>query len=179
VQFVDCGVFFSSVVDEHSKTPTAKSDTKDGGDTRTNRKWPIFNPVGKFLPMWNNMFVISCVFAVSFDPLFFYIPIIDEKNKCLMFDTRLKAIALGLRLLSDLLYIADIIMRILISIPKTQDQEAPNSKAKKSFEDVLAIAKRVWAKTNRSYILIDIFAVLPIPQVIKRSLFCSKLNCFH
>ena len=70
-------------------------------------------------------------------------------------------------------------MRILMSIPKTQDQEAPNSKAKKSFEDVLAIAKRVWAKTNRSYILIDIFAVLPIPQVIKRSLFCSKLNCFH
>ncbi|KAM5551234.1 cyclic nucleotide-gated ion channel 1-like [Rosa sericea] len=163
-------------------TAIAKSTPKDGEDARDTRKikrWlsfnTIFDPKGKFLLTWNNIFVVSCVFAVSFDPLFFYIPIINQKRKCLYFDTRLKAIALILRLLTDQFYIVDIIMRILISILKTKSSkasavtktqaEAPNSKGNVTVETVFAIAKRAWEKANRSYILIDILAILPIPQV--------------
>ncbi|KAK9914516.1 hypothetical protein M0R45_038290 [Rubus argutus] len=171
----------SSVDDEHSKletTATAKS-AKDGGDTKTTIKWPsfntVFNPKGKFLPIWNNIFVISCVLAVSVDPLFFYIPVIDEKNKCLKFDTKLKAIALVSRLLTDYFYIVDIVIRILSGIHKdkpssasdaTKTQgEASKSNENKSVEDVLVVVKRAWEKTNRTYVLIDICAILPIPQV--------------
>lgn len=81
-----------------------------------------------------------------------------------MFDTKLKTIALVFRLLTDLFYIADIIVRILTSIPQVKSS-APNSKAKKSVKDVLAIAKRAWEKANRLYILIDILAILPISEV--------------
>ncbi|KAM5557680.1 hypothetical protein ABKV19_024842 [Rosa sericea] len=145
----------------------------------------IFNLKGKFLPMWNNIFVASCVFAVSIDPLFFYTPVINEKKKCVYFDTRLKAIALVLRLLTDHFYIGDIIMRILISIPQTKSSkasevtktqaEAHNSKGKISVEDVFKIAKRAWAKANRSYILIDILAILPIP-LVGMFVFFSKMK---
>ncbi|PRQ60443.1 putative potassium channel, voltage-dependent, EAG/ELK/ERG [Rosa chinensis] len=168
---------------QHTEEEKSQRSVTDEGDTRTTGGnsdsihppgWfsfnKIFNLKGKFLPMWNNMFVASCVFAVSFDPLFFYTPVINEKKKCVYFDTRLKVIALVLRLLTDHFYIADIIMRILISILKTKSSkasgvttqaEAPNSKGK----NVFAIAKRAWEKANRSYILIDILAILPIPQV--------------
>ncbi|GJT77790.1 hypothetical protein Tco_1044515 [Tanacetum coccineum] len=36
------------------------------------------NPQGKFLQKWNKIFVLSCVIAVSVDPLFFYIPIVKD-----------------------------------------------------------------------------------------------------
>ena len=32
---------------------------------------------------WDTIFVVACVIAVSLDPLFFYIPIIDREKKCL------------------------------------------------------------------------------------------------
>ncbi|KAL6132199.1 hypothetical protein ACLB2K_070570 [Fragaria x ananassa] len=182
-----------SVVDEHSEletTATAESAPKDGGDTKEARSCrlsfnTIFNRNGNFLPMWNNVFVVSCVFAVSFDPLFFYIPIINEKKKCLYFDTRLKTVALVLRLLTDHFYIADIIMRILTSIRQTKLSKAsgvmkaqlgsPNLNGKTSVGDVFEIAKRAWAKTNRLYVLIDILAILPIPQVAM-FIFFSKMK---
>ena len=174
-----CCVIFRSVIDEHRElenNATEKSAPKEGGYTKTNGRWlsSISNrKAGNFLPMWNNIFVVSCVLAVSIDPLFFYIPIINEKKKCLYFDTRLKAIALVLRLLTDHFYIADIVMRILTSIPKRKSFEAsrvrkpeagaPNSKGKVSVDRVLAIAKTTWARTNRAYVLIDILAVLQFP----------------
>nr|XP_011470674.1 PREDICTED: cyclic nucleotide-gated ion channel 1-like [Fragaria vesca subsp. vesca] len=182
-----------SVVDEHSEletTATAESAPKDGGDTKEARSCrlsfnTIFNRNGNFLPMWNNVFVVSCVFAVSCDPLFFYIPIINEKKKCLYFDTRLKTVALVLRLLTDHFYIADIIMRILTSIRQIKLSKAsgvmkaqlgsPNLNGKTSVGDVFEIAKRAWAKTNRLYVLIDILAILPIPQVAM-FIFFSKMK---
>ncbi|XP_050384900.1 cyclic nucleotide-gated ion channel 1-like [Argentina anserina] len=168
-----------SVIAEHSEVETStmvKSTPKDGGETKTNGRWLSFILIqkGHFLPMWNNIFVVSCVFAVSIDPLFFYIPIIHEK-KCLYFDTRMKAIALVLRLLTDHFYIADIVMRVWTSIPKIKSPEASgvteteakalNSEKKVSVDNVLAIARKTWARINRSYVLIDFLAILPIPQV--------------
>ncbi|KAK9907218.1 hypothetical protein M0R45_038286 [Rubus argutus] len=180
------------VVDQNGTTSSETTTTPANSapkDTRRMRKWPtfntIFNPKRKFLPIWNNIFVISCVFAVSCDPLFFYIPFINKEIKCLMIDTKLKTIAFVFRLLTDHFYIADIIVRILTSISQAKScaaygdantqEEAPNLKAKKSVEHVLAIAKRAWAKANRSYILIDIFAILPIPQV-GMFVFISKMK---
>ncbi|KAM5551232.1 hypothetical protein ABKV19_026185 [Rosa sericea] len=59
-------------------------------------------------------------------------------------------------------------MRILTKASEVtkKQAEAHNSNGKISVEeDVLKIAKKAWAKANRSYILIDILAILPIPQV--------------
>ncbi|KAL6131225.1 hypothetical protein ACLB2K_069601 [Fragaria x ananassa] len=41
-------------------------------------------------PWWDIVLVISCVIAVSLDPLFFYIPTINEEEKCLEMDTKLR-----------------------------------------------------------------------------------------
>ncbi|ONI08179.1 hypothetical protein PRUPE_5G162000 [Prunus persica] len=114
---------------------------------------------------WNTIFVVSCVLAVLLDPLFFYIPIVEEDRKCLKLDKRLKAISFALRSLTDLFYIADLVLRILAR-PKartTKAEEAVPLKRSKSMSmNVLAKAKRIL----QSYILIDILAILPVPQVV-------------
>ncbi|VVA25855.1 Hypothetical predicted protein, partial [Prunus dulcis] len=106
----------------------------------------------RFFPEWNTVFLVSCVLAVSLDPLLLYIPIINEDRKCLKYDKRLKAISFGLRLLADLFYMADVVYRILTR-PKAK--EAVPLKASNSVNS---------PRTLQFYILLDILAVLPVPQ---------------
>ncbi|KAL6281001.1 hypothetical protein ACE6H2_017882 [Prunus campanulata] len=117
----------------------------------------------RFFPEWNTVFLVSCVLAVSLDPLFLYIPVINEDMKCLKYDKRLKAISFGLRLLADLFYMADVVYRILTR-PKAK--EAVPLKASNSMN-----SRRTW----QFYILLDILAVLPVPQVVL-SIFLSKMR---
>ncbi|XP_020420362.1 cyclic nucleotide-gated ion channel 1 [Prunus persica] len=117
----------------------------------------------RFFPEWNTVFLVSCVLAVSLDPLFLYIPIINEDRKCLKYDKRLKAISFGLRLLADLFYMADVVYRILTR-PKAK--EAVPLKASNSVNS---------RTTLQFYILLDILAVLPVPQVAL-SIFLSKMR---
>ncbi|KAI4383163.1 hypothetical protein MLD38_009036 [Melastoma candidum] len=50
---------------------------------------------------WSLLFVLNLV-AASFDPLFFYIPIIDDKSKCLKLDRNLGITAISLRFCADI-----------------------------------------------------------------------------
>ncbi|KAI5346255.1 hypothetical protein L3X38_014134 [Prunus dulcis] len=93
-------------------------------------------------PKWRKIFVISCVFAVLLDPLFLYIPIIKEDMKCIQMDKRLSKTALALRSVTDLNY--------------------SNFKFLWNFLFPPTIVQTIW----RSYILIDILAILPLPQVV-------------
>lgn len=114
----------------------------------------------RFFPEWNTVFIVSCVLAVSLDPLFLYIPIVNEDRKCLKYDKRLKAISFGLRLLADLFYMADVVYRILTR-PKVK--EAVTLKASNN-----SVNSR---RTLQFYILLDILAVLPVPQVSLKVLY--------
>ncbi|KAJ0006032.1 hypothetical protein Pint_17675 [Pistacia integerrima] len=51
------------------------------------------------------IFLISCVIAISADPLFFYVPVIDSQAKCLGFDRKLRISAIVLYAFFGFLYI--------------------------------------------------------------------------
>ena len=143
----------------------AKDDGVDLGKKGTTRKTILqnLNPDGKYLQMWNMMFVVSCTIAVSVDPLFFYLPVINEDNKCLALDNKLKitAISICLRSVTDIIYVLNIILQFL----------CPEKLARNVIvKDAWSIAKR----NLLSYFLMDILAILPIPQVRETFLF---LNC--
>ncbi|KAM2031099.1 hypothetical protein FF2_041649 [Malus domestica] len=109
--------------------------------------------------LWNKIFVILCVIAVSLDPLFFYIPFINEKNKCLGMDKKLKNVTLVLRLLTDLIFVVHIIHQIRQAIKSVNSSGMENP----SWESkAVAVARKL---SGRS-IVTDILAVLPIPQVL-------------
>lgn len=118
----------------------------------------ILDPQGLFLQKWNKIFVLSCVIAVSLDPLFFYIPLIDDEKKCLNLDNKMQTTAIVLRFLTDVFYIIHIIFQFHTGFI------APSSRVFGRgvlVEDAWAIARRYLS----SYFLIDILAVLPLPQV--------------
>ncbi|PHU17855.1 Cyclic nucleotide-gated ion channel 1 [Capsicum chinense] len=122
-------------------------------------KMKVLDPQGRFLQQWNKVFVLVCVIAVSLDPLFFYIPVIDNENKCLDLDKTLKITACVLRSITDLFYINHIILQFHTGFI------APTSRVfgrGELIEDSAAIAKRYLL----SYFTVDVVAVLPLPQIV-------------
>ncbi|CAA2955866.1 cyclic nucleotide-gated ion channel 1-like [Olea europaea subsp. europaea] len=127
---------------------------KDGASSKK-----ILDPQGTFLQKWNKIFVISCLIAVSLDPLFFYIPVINDDDKCLDLDKTLEATVCLLRSFTDFFYLIHIIFQFHTGFI------APSSRVFGRgvlVEDAWEIAKRYLS----SYFLIDILAVLPLPQVV-------------
>ncbi|KAL4644567.1 hypothetical protein ACB092_02G174100 [Castanea dentata] len=111
------------------------------------------------IPSKESVFVLSCVIAVALDPLFFYIPVIDDKDKCLDSDETLTIIACVLRSLCDVFYI------LHISLQFRTGFIAPSSRVfgrGVPINDPVAIAKRYLS----TYFLIDILSILPLPQVV-------------
>ncbi|XP_058095966.1 cyclic nucleotide-gated ion channel 1-like isoform X1 [Magnolia sinica] len=131
------------------------SSTKDFSSRK------ILDPQGAFLQRWNKIFLLSCVIAVSVDPLFFYIPVIrgTGQKQCLGLDHRLEIAASVLRSFTDAFYLLHIVFQFRTGFI------APSSRVFGRgvlVEDSLAIARRYLS----SYFLIDVLAVLPLPQVI-------------
>ncbi|XP_057546477.1 cyclic nucleotide-gated ion channel 1 [Amaranthus tricolor] len=121
-------------------------------------KKKVLDPQGAFLQKWNKIFILSCVIAVSIDPLFFYIPVINNDKKCLHLDHKLEVIASVLRSFTDIFYVLHIVFQFRTGFI------APSSRVFGRgvlVEDGKEIAKRYMS----SYFWIDIFAVLPLPQV--------------
>ncbi|KAL6124058.1 hypothetical protein ACLB2K_076574 [Fragaria x ananassa] len=119
----------------------------------------ILDPQGSFLQTWNKIFVISCVIAVSLDPLFLYTSVVDGKNKCLGLDKELQIVACVLRSFTDVFHILHIIFQFRTGFI------APSSRVFGRGElndDPVAIAKRYLC----SYFIIDVLAILPLPQVV-------------
>lgn len=149
---------------------------------------------------WEGAFVISCI-AVSLDPLFFYIPFIDEPNKCLGMDKTLRTTALILRSFTDipltLHFIAQICHKVDTNHPNLFDSDSDHSdfetdsdSSSDSSSDfgfsttscsLKSVTKRT-AKRLSASVVINFLAVLPIPQVsslcqnISVALFCLCLT---
>ncbi|RCV21819.1 hypothetical protein SEVIR_4G136300v4 [Setaria viridis] len=138
-----------SVSSENIVVPCRKTKSATG----------TLHPQGPFLQKWNRIFVISCILAVSVDPLFLYIPIINDEKPCWYLDRKLEKAASVLRFFTDIFYILHIIFQFrtgfIASSPTTFGRGV-------LIKDRYAIMKRYIS----TYFFIDVFAILPIPQVI-------------
>ncbi|KAI9192309.1 hypothetical protein LWI28_020999 [Acer negundo] len=119
----------------------------------------IFDPQDKFLLLCNKLFVISCILAVSVDPLFFYLPVIDDSSKCVGIDRKLAITATTLRTIIDAFYLIHMALQFRTAFI------APSSRVFGRGElviDPAQIAKRYL----RCYFIIDFLAVFPLPQIV-------------
>ncbi|XP_027350569.1 cyclic nucleotide-gated ion channel 1-like [Abrus precatorius] len=140
------------------RRPSAVHPLSDGQKNLLPRN-KILDPQGPILQKWNKIFVLTCVLAVSVDPLFFYIPVIDDKSKCLNLDGTLQITASVLRTFFDLFYILRIIFQFRTGFI------APSSRVfgrGELINDPVAIVKRYLT----SHFIIDILSIIPLPQVI-------------
>lgn len=134
------------------------SAVKKEKEAQHKKKKRVLDPQGPFLQRWNKIFVLACVLAVSVDPLFFYVPIVDDDNNCFDIDKKLEKTASVLRSFTDIFYVLHIVFQFRTGFI------APSSRVFGRgvlVEDLSAIA---WRYLSSNF-LIDILAVLPLPQV--------------
>ncbi|KAK7275354.1 hypothetical protein RIF29_16468 [Crotalaria pallida] len=118
----------------------------------------ILDPRTPLLRRWNKFLIITCVMAISVDPLFFYIPMINGQRKCIDFDGAWKVIACVLRTFFDVFYILRIIFQFRTGFI------APSSRVfgrGELVDDSMAIGKRYLS----SYFIIDVLSIIPLPQM--------------
>ncbi|KAJ1413776.1 RmlC-like jelly roll fold [Sesbania bispinosa] len=141
------------------RRPSAVHPVSNGQTKKPASRRKIHDPQGPMLQRWNKIFVITCVMAVSVDPLFFYIPVIHGKEKCLDLNGTLQITTSVLRTFFDLFYILRIIFQFQTGFI------APSSRVfgrGDLIDDPVAIVKRYLS----SHFIIDILSILPLPQVV-------------
>ncbi|CAN6564743.1 unnamed protein product [Malus baccata var. baccata] len=127
---------------------------------------------GPYLQMWNSIFVISCVFAVSLDPLFFYVVNVHQDEKCLRTDEKLRIVALVMRTLTDVIFLVHLICEILDSVQKTKEkneevkQTRGNSSKKWEARELIQNARKIAQNMSWLSVIIDVLALVPLPQLI-------------
>ncbi|KAF5451088.1 hypothetical protein F2P56_031385, partial [Juglans regia] len=142
----------------------AEVNSEENGKTNKRPQIPewivkILHPEqGRFLRIWNVIFVVSCMVAISVDPLFFYVPVVNEEKKCLALDKTLKISAICLRSVTDMIYFVNIILQFLCPYIDEIYRELGETVLVK---DAWLIAKRYFA----GYFVIDTLAILPFSQV--------------
>ncbi|KAL5744793.1 hypothetical protein ACOSQ2_027909 [Xanthoceras sorbifolium] len=96
--------------------------------------------------------VLSCLSVILLDPLFFYIPVLNDVRKCIGYDKTLGMVASTLRTISDILYV----MYIIIPLWKRLRSDS---------------RKLMWILH-----LLYIMTFLPLPQVHVLLIFAGKLK---
>jgi cyclic nucleotide gated channel len=109
--------------------------------------------------------VLFGISVLCVDPLFLYLPVINQVDKCLKLDKRLMRTALCLRSFFDMIYIGNIILGYL---SRRQGRTGLNPDDQQP--------RQIIKRYLRSYFAIDILALLPIPQV--REIFRSASKLF-
>ncbi|KAH9770618.1 cyclic nucleotide-gated ion channel 1 [Citrus sinensis] len=95
-------------------------------------------------------FISLRMIAITLDPFFFYIPVLNNQNKCFQLDRNLGITATVLRSFIDLHKLPRIIHLIYVELCGNKEEVKKSAYA----------TARLWI-----FFLIDILAVLPIPQV--------------
>ena len=116
-----------------------------------------FDPQDKLLFQMNWVFFVSCLFAVAVDPLFFFLPIINNSN-CIGIDKKLAVTSTIIRTIIDCVYLIRVCLQFRTAYV------APSSRVFATGElviDPMLIAKRYF----KSYFAMDFVALLPLPQV--------------
>lgn len=118
----------------------------------------IFDPQDKFLLFWNKLSVISCILAVSVDPLFYYLPVINQSVDCIGIDRKLAITVTTLRTIFDSFFLIHMALQFRTAFI------APSSRVFGRGELVIDPAQ-IARRYLRHYFIVDFLSVLPLPQV--------------
>lgn len=119
----------------------------------------ILDPQDKLLLLWNRLSVVSCILAVSVDPLFYYLPVINQTSNCIGIDRKLAITVTTLRTIVDAFYLIHMALQFRIAYI------APSSRVFGRGELVIDPAK-IARRYLRGYFIVDFLAVLPLPQIM-------------
>ncbi|CAB4301239.1 unnamed protein product [Prunus armeniaca] len=127
---------------------------------------------------WRMIFVISCVISVIVDPLFLYIPIINQDIKCIDMDKALYKTAFALRAVADFSYFVDLLgwrflnIAMLINslvmvqyVPRILRIYFACKELKESFNERIGL----WIKSVLNFLLYILASHIQLPKYIDNS----------
>ncbi|KAI4342548.1 hypothetical protein MLD38_027165 [Melastoma candidum] len=118
----------------------------------------VLDPGSDIVDKWNHIFLVTCLFALFIDPLYFFLPAVAGPA-CLEIEFGFGITITLLRTITDLFYFMHIYLKFRLAFI------APNSRVFGRGELVMdknEIAKRYL----RSDFAIDLMAALPLPQIV-------------
>ncbi|CBI35308.3 hypothetical protein VitviT2T_026811 [Vitis vinifera] len=119
----------------------------------------IMNPHTKVVQQWNRFFVISCLLAIFVDPLFFLLLSVQQENKCIIIDLSLTKTIVAFRSMTDFIYLLNMLLQFRLAYV------APESRVV-GAGDLVDHPKKIAIHYLHGYFLIDLFIVLPLPQIM-------------
>ncbi|KAG5229729.1 cyclic nucleotide-gated ion channel family protein [Salix suchowensis] len=119
----------------------------------------VMNPHAKVVQKWNKFFVISCLVAIFVDPLFFIVLSVKQEEKCIFIDWGMTKAVVFFRCLTDAIYLLNILLRFRLAYV------APESRVVGAGE-LVDHPKKIAKHYLRGCFFVDLFVVLPLPQII-------------
>lgn len=117
----------------------------------------IFDPRGTSLSLWNKFFLLACLASLFVDPLFFYLPSIQEEM-CMAANPPLEIVLAVIRSVIDVFYVIQILVRFRTAYV------SPSSRVYGRGELVID-PKRIALRYFSKDFWFDLLAALPLPQV--------------
>ncbi|XP_021858425.1 probable cyclic nucleotide-gated ion channel 16 [Spinacia oleracea] len=140
--------------------PTSFSLLRRQPQRRRKPRWwtTIHDPRSEFITSWNNLFLVTCLVTLFLDPLYFYVPTICG-YACLNTNFQLLIIVTLIRTISDFLYLTHIFLKF---------RTAFISRNSRVFgrKELVMDPKAIAAKYLTSDFIIDVAAMLPLPQIM-------------
>ncbi|XP_057952112.1 probable cyclic nucleotide-gated ion channel 20, chloroplastic isoform X2 [Malania oleifera] len=119
----------------------------------------VMNPHAKVVQQWNKFFVISCLVAIFVDPLFFFLLSVQQDNKCIVIDWPMATTMVVFRSLTDFIYFLHMLLQFRLAYV------APESRVVGAGE-LVDHPKKIALNYLTGYFLLDLFVVLPLPQIM-------------
>ncbi|XP_013619950.1 PREDICTED: putative cyclic nucleotide-gated ion channel 19 [Brassica oleracea var. oleracea] len=129
----------------------------------------IMNPHSKFVQVWTRFLAFSCLMAIFIDPTFVFLLLIRHDNKCIEIDWTKTTVLVSLRSMFDLIFFINILLQFRMAYV------APESRIVGAGQ-LVDHPRKIARNYLRGKFFLDLFIVLPIPQIMTLSILPAHLG---
>nr|KAJ0223954.1 hypothetical protein LSAT_V11C200057500 [Lactuca sativa] len=119
----------------------------------------VMNPHAKAVQQWNQFIVISCLFAIFIDPLFFYLLSVKKDCKCIIINWPMTKTIVVFRSVTDLIYFMHILVQFRLAFVSPESRVV-------GAGDLVDQPRKIALHYLSGFFFLDLFIVLPVPQII-------------
>lgn len=145
------------------------TDDEDSGNEEQQQTYKK-NIRGRFgegiLQAWDPVYVVVCTTGLFIDPLFFYAISISDSFMCVFIDGWFAVTVTVVRCMTDVLYVTHLWLQFKLNRWSRHDVRLRRVDDRWSCN----VADLVLAVTHRKRVLLDLFVIIPIPQVYSLTL---------